>query len=66
MENELIVDKLTAKELEDAREALIQLYEAKKEYAKAKHLLRSIEIRMAQFYDRVNHFLKHVKPKEAN
>lgn len=66
MENELIVDKLTAKELESAREALIQLYEAKEEYANAKHLLRNIEMRMAQLYDRVNYFLKHVKPKEAN
>ena len=65
MANELMVDKLTTKELECARNALEELWNSKEEYARAKRHLDELEIRMARLYDSVNYFLNHVKPVEA-
>ena len=63
--SDLIVDKLTVKELEAAREALVSLYEAKEEYATAKAHLHSVEMRMARLYDTVNYFFKHIKQNKG-
>ena len=63
--NGLVVEGLTDKELDAAREALFSLYEAKEEYASAKANLHSVELRMARLYDTVSYFLRHVKEKEG-
>ena len=58
------IDSLGTKELEAARNALEELFNAKEEYAKAKRNLDTIEMRMAQYYDTVNYLLKHAKVRD--
>ena len=62
---ELTIDGLTPEELEAARESLIILYELRDEYAKAKRHLDSVELHMAQRYDKVNRVLNRIKERKG-
>lgn len=53
------ITKVGEKELNAAKSALVELYEAKDEYAKASNHLASIERRMARCFDTINRLLKN-------
>ncbi len=62
---ELFLDGLTPNELEAAKEALVSLYKLRDEYAKAKRLIDSVELKIAKSYDTVNSALQKIKECKA-
>ena len=62
---ELILDGLTPKEIDAAKESLNALYELKDAYAEARRRLDNIEMQMAQRYDTVNMVLKRIKERHV-
>lgn len=60
------IDKLGEKELEGAKSALEELFNAKEEYAKASRHLASVEMRMAECFDTVNYLLRHATVVDDN